>query len=129
MLNYIRTGWGRGENIRNVAVDDLRKTDVAVVRHQIEALGLDTGRLHGRPLQVIAGKFGKRSLFGFFGHRLDRRRAVDGLLSAGDVGQPRSAGDRQMVSWCWYCDGVAGWTMKAQQKGKGLDRLTVASPN
>lgn len=87
-------------DIRNVAVDDLCKTDVALIRHQVEALGLYTCRLHGHPLQVIAGQLGKGRLLGFFSHGSDRRSAIDGLLSACDVGQPKM-GQRQqpMVSW------------------------------
>jgi hypothetical protein len=74
-------------NIRNVAIDDLGKSDVTVVATNVEALCLNRGRVHGLPLQAIARDLGVRSLFGLGGNRLDGRGAVDGLLSAGDIGQ------------------------------------------
>lgn len=74
-------------NIRNVAIDDLGKSDVTVVGSDVETLSLDRGRVHGLPLQAISSDFGVGSLFGLDGNRLDGRGTVDGLLSAGDIGQ------------------------------------------
>jgi hypothetical protein len=73
--------------IRNVAIEYLGKGDVTVVAKYVKALRLDRGRVHGLPLQVISRELGIGSLFSLCSDRLDGRGAVDGLLSAGDIGQ------------------------------------------
>lgn len=76
--------------LRHIAVDDLRESDVAAVRLYVECLRLDTGRVHGLPFQVVARDFGIRRRLSFFSYRSDGRRAVDGFLGAGDIGQSAS---------------------------------------
>jgi hypothetical protein len=49
------------------------------------------------PCQVLLCKLSVRSSFGLFGNRKDRRWAVDGLRSAGDVGQPIASKKRLAV--------------------------------
>ena len=80
-------GW---KSLRNVGVDDLGKGELATVRHQVEALRLDAGRLHGRPFQVISGGFGIRSGLGLLSNRPDGLGAVDRLFGAGDISQSTS---------------------------------------
>jgi hypothetical protein len=87
LLTSGRTG-GSGGFIRNVAVDDLEESAMAVVAKKIEGLGFDRGRVHGLPEQVRALQLGMGRLLGFFGDRLDGRGAIDGFLGAGDVRQP-----------------------------------------
>lgn len=79
---------------RNVTIDDLHETNVTIVRRQIKGLSLDTGRVHGLPFQVIAGDLRVRDVLCFFSDGPDSRRAIDGLLCAGDVGQPGDGENR-----------------------------------
>lgn len=67
---------------RNVAVDDLNEDQVTIVRHDVKGLGLDIGKLLSLPFQVLLGHNRVRSLGGLLGNRLDRLRAIDGLLRA-----------------------------------------------
>lgn len=76
-------------HVHNVGVDDLSESDVALLRHEVETEGLDGGRLHDVPFHVIASEFGVWSCLGLLGDRADVRWAIDWLLGAGDIGQPR----------------------------------------
>lgn len=75
-------------HIRNVAVNDLYEADMTVVRDKIKGCSLDVGPLQGPPLEVITGELRVRRLLGLLGNGSNGRWAVDGLLSAGDIGQP-----------------------------------------
>lgn len=77
-------------HIRNIAIDDLEKSDVAVLAKDVDGLGLDRRRVHGLPLQVLTLDLGEGRLLGLDGDRLDGLGAIDGLLGAGDIGQPRA---------------------------------------
>ncbi len=81
-------GMRTDRNLRNVAVDDLCEGNVAGVREEIEAFRLDASGLQRLPLEVIAGSLSVWLRLGLLGDRLDRGGAIDGLLGAGDVGQP-----------------------------------------
>lgn len=78
----------RGRDIRNVAVDDLAHGNVAIIGKEVEALRLDIGRVHLLPLEVLTGELGVGRLGRLLGDGLDGRGPIDGLLGAGDVGQP-----------------------------------------
>lgn len=111
---------GTSSDVRNVAVDDLRETNDAVIRHEVEALGLDASRLHSSPFQVVPDELRVRRLLGLFGNRLDGRGAIDGLLGAGDIGQSVGVKQRRDVISTVKLPGrheVDGWA------------LTVALPN
>lgn len=74
-----------GEALRDVAVDDLGKAKVAVVSHDVETLGFDTGRVHGAPFQILLGEFGVGRGLCLLGDRVQGRGAVDGLRCASYV--------------------------------------------
>ena len=80
--------WG-SRDVHNVGVDDLRESDVALLRHEIEAEALDRGRVHSVPFHVIASELGVWGLNGLLSDRADGGWAIDGLLGAGDIGQPK----------------------------------------
>lgn len=61
---------------------------MAAVGSEVERLRLDAGRVHGNPLQVIFLELGVGRLGGLLGDWLDGFGAIDGLLGAGDVGEP-----------------------------------------
>lgn len=75
-----------GNFLRDVAVDDLRHANGALVGEEVKGLGLDIGPFHLLPLQVIAANLGIGSRLGLFGDGLDGRRAVYWLLGARDIG-------------------------------------------
>ncbi len=75
-------------SVRHVTIDDLGKREVAAIRHQVEALGFDAGGFHSPPFEVFPGEFRVRRVFCFLSNRLDRGRAIDGLLGPSHVGQP-----------------------------------------
>jgi hypothetical protein len=77
-----------GADSRNVAVDDLNHADVAAVGDEVPGLSLDTGRVDCVPLHVISGQLGVGLCLCLLADGLDGRGAIDGLLGAGDVGQP-----------------------------------------
>lgn len=79
------TGTG---DVRHITKDDLAKGKNTGVRHEVEALRLDRGRVQRLPLQIIPRELCVGCRLGFLGDRLDGRGSVDGLLSAGDVGHP-----------------------------------------
>lgn len=70
---------------QDVAVNDLRHPQPPFVAQHVECLGLDVGRVHALPCQVIFGELGIRRVLGLFGHALDRGRAVNGLGDADAV--------------------------------------------
>lgn len=63
---------------------------MAAVSRYVEGLRLYTGRVDDRPFEVILGELGIWDLFGLSLDRLDRLGAINGFLSAGNVGQPGS---------------------------------------
>lgn len=77
--------------LRNVVVDDLQETIVAAVSLEIERLRLDAGLVNELPLQVFLGELRVGGIAGILAHRVDGLRAVLGLLSTGDIGQPASS--------------------------------------
>lgn len=112
-------------DIRNVAIDDLQEGAVAVVAENVKRLRLDRRRVHGLPQQVRPLQLRVGRLLGFLGHRLDGRRAIDGLLGAGDVRQPVN---RQSI-----CDDIfkGGRGLLRSQwgpKGRGLFPLLLLGP-
>lgn len=84
----MEAGWVHCSLLRNVAVNNLRHSESALIGEEVKGLRLDVGPFHLLPLQIVAADFGVGSLFGFFSHRSDGGRAVDGLLRAGDIGDP-----------------------------------------
>lgn len=76
----------RRETIRNAAVDDLYEGEMARIGKQVEGLGLDAGRVHRRPLDVVLGELGVGRRLGLFGNALAGRGAVDGLLRPDHIG-------------------------------------------
>jgi hypothetical protein len=72
----------------DVVVDDLEHANVAGVRVEVEGLCLDIGVIEGLPLQVVLGQLGVGRVACILANRLDGFRAVDGLLGAGNRGQP-----------------------------------------
>lgn len=76
------------QNARHVTIDDLGKCELALIRHEVEALRLDARRVQRDPFEVVPGELGKGHFFGLVGDRSNGRGPVDGLLGAGDVGQP-----------------------------------------
>lgn len=104
-------GWWHGESLRNVRVDNLGKSELATVRHEVEALRLDASRLHGGPFQVISGGYGIGSGLGLLGDRLDGLGAIDRLLGTGNIGQPRNkllenCVQRMVHEWVWGAWGI-----------------------
>lgn len=81
----------KGSTIRNVAVDDLAEGDGAILGEEVKDLVLDACLIWRQPLVVGSGQLGIRraGLLCLLGDRFDGGRAVDGLLGAGDIGQPR----------------------------------------
>jgi hypothetical protein len=77
-----------GADSRNIAVDDLNHADVAAVGHEVPGLSLDTGRVDCDPLHVIPGQLGVGLGLCLLADGLDGRGSIDGLLGAGDIGQP-----------------------------------------
>lgn len=77
-----------GFNVRNVAVNDLGHAEAAAVGDKVKGLGLDIGRVHDLPLEVVAGQLSVGLLGRLLGDGADGRGAVDGLLGAGHIGQP-----------------------------------------
>lgn len=75
-------------NLLDIAVYNLGHTQLSIVRNHVEGLGLDASRSHGLPFQIVSSEFGIGSRLCFLSDRLDGRRAIDGLLGAGDIGQP-----------------------------------------
>jgi len=61
---------------------------VAAVGHEVPGLGLDTGRVDCDPLHVIPGQLGVGLGLCLLADGLDGRGSIDGLLGAGDIGQP-----------------------------------------
>lgn len=66
----------------------MNHADVTTVSHEVPCLSLDTGRVDCDPLHVILGQLGVGLGLCLLADGLDGRRSVDGLLSAGDIGQP-----------------------------------------
>jgi hypothetical protein len=87
-----------GADSRNVAVDDLNHADVAAVGHKVPGLSLDTGRVDCEPLHVISGQLGVGLGLCLLADGLDGRGSIDGLLGAGDVGQPEEQSAAAMQS-------------------------------
>lgn len=77
-----------GVDSRNVAVNDLDHANVAAVGHEVPGLSLDAGRVDCDPLHVILGQLGVGLGLCLLADGLDGRGSVDGLLGAGDIGQP-----------------------------------------
>jgi hypothetical protein len=75
-------------NVRHVTIDDLDKGKLTTVGHEIKGVRLDAGRLRRLPFQIIPSELRIGRCLSLLGDRLDGGRAVDRLLSAGDVGQP-----------------------------------------
>lgn len=88
-------------SVRHVTIDDLGKGELAVFRHEIEGLRLDAGRFHRLPFHVITGEFRIGCRLGLFGDRLDGRGAIDGLLGAGNIGEPDEEQVRTMGRARW----------------------------
>lgn len=76
-------------DLRDVAVNDLDHADVAAVGHEVPGLCFDAGRVNRDPLHVALLQLCVGRRLCLFANGLDSRRAIDGLLGAGDVGQPR----------------------------------------
>jgi hypothetical protein len=74
--------------VRNVAVNNLRHSDMPVIRHQVELLRLHACRVHGLPFKIFLCSFGVGSRLSLLGHGLDRGGSVYGLLSTSHIGQP-----------------------------------------
>ena len=72
---------------------------MAAVGHEVPGLSLDTGRVDCDPLHVILGQLGVGLGLCLVADGLDGRGSIDGLLSAGDIGQPelQSAADMQSL--------------------------------
>ena len=79
-----------GEAVRNIAVDNLCKSDVSVVTVKIEACCFHVCHVGGHPFHILSFQEAIRCGFCLFGHRLNVRCAIDWLLGAGHVGQPLS---------------------------------------
>lgn len=56
----------------------------------IKGLGLDTGRVHGRPFQVIPGQLCIGWVALMLANGLDGGWAIDGFFGADDIGQSKS---------------------------------------
>ena len=95
----------RDPNSRNVAIDDLDHADVTGLSHEVPGLSLDASRVDCEPFHVILGQLGIGRGLCLLADGLDGRRSVDGLLSAGDVGQPglRSVAVESACSGAAYC--------------------------
>lgn len=76
--------------IRHVTIDDLSKSDQAVVPQEVEALRLHACRVHLSPFQVLPGHLGVRGRLCLFGDGLDGRGPIDGFLGSGHIGHPGS---------------------------------------
>lgn len=61
---------------------------MTTVSHEVPGLGLDAGRVDCDPLHVILGQLGVGLGLCLLADGLDSGRPIDGLLGAGDVGQP-----------------------------------------
>lgn len=66
----------------DVAEDDLHEAQLAVVGGHVEGLGLDVGRVHDLPAEVVFGELGVGHIFGLLDDRLDGFGAV---LALGDA--------------------------------------------
>jgi len=85
-LEYDLVCMCRGDNLRDVVVDDLQDALVAGIREQIEGLGLDICVVKRHPLEVLLGQLGVGRLVALLSNRLNGLRAVFGLLGAGNRG-------------------------------------------
>ena len=54
----------------------------------VEGLGLDTGRVHGLPFQVLLTQLSVWRVVGLLRHGLDGVGAIDGLLGTGYMSKP-----------------------------------------
>lgn len=61
---------------------------MTTVSHKVPGLSLDTSRVDCDPLHVILGQLGVRLGLCLLADGLDSRGSIDGLLGAGDIGQP-----------------------------------------
>lgn len=79
-----------GRIIRNVAVDDLGHGNGAILSKEVKDLVFDACLVQRQPGVVGPGQLAIRrvGLLCLLGNGLDGRWAIDGLLGAGDVGQP-----------------------------------------
>lgn len=74
-------------------MDDLGKCKMSAVRHEVEALRLNTRGVHGDPFHVVSLQLGVGCRLRLLGDGADRFRPIDGLLRAGHVGQPSKISD------------------------------------
>jgi hypothetical protein len=79
---------GFANGSRDIAVNDLCQAKPSLIRMHVEGLGLDTGRVHSRPFQVLLPQLGVRRLVGLLRYGLDGIGAIDGLLGAGYMSKP-----------------------------------------
>lgn len=71
-----------GADAEDVAEDDLHEAELAVVGGHVEGLGLDVGRVHDLPAEVVLGELGVGHIFGLLDDGLDGLGAV---LALGDA--------------------------------------------
>jgi hypothetical protein len=71
-----------GADAEDVAEDDLHEAELAVVGGHVEGLGLDVGRVHDLPAEVVFGELGVGHIFGLLCDGLDGFGAV---LALGDA--------------------------------------------
>lgn len=101
-----------GRIIRNVAVNDLGHGNGAILGKEVKDLVFDACLVQRQPGVVGPGQLAIRrvGLLCLLGNGLDGRWAIDGLLGAGDVGQPRgqqlSISNRHSI----FGKTLEGWT-------------------
>lgn len=73
---------------RDIAINDLDHANMTTLGHEVPGLCFNAGRVDRVPFHVILGQLGERLSLCLLADGLDRRRAIDGFLSAGDIGEP-----------------------------------------
>lgn len=82
---------GGGADAEDVAVDDLDEAEAAVVGGHVEGLGLDVGRVHDLPAEVVFCELGVGDILGLLCDGLDGFGAVLALGDADAGRDERSA--------------------------------------
>ena len=70
---------------RDVTIEHLRHSHMPTIGKEIEGLGLDVGRVHCHPFQIVLGDLAVRRRLGLLGYGLQRGGPIDGFGGACDV--------------------------------------------
>ena len=113
-------------SLHYIAVDDLNQDNVSFVGDGVESLGLDIGRVHDLPCQIILPDFGVRCLGDLLRDAVNRSGTVDGLGNAHAEGG-RLARKRTFLSRGRTCVCLTQFNILVAGYGRGLVRCVEFS--